>query len=230
MRVSSLLYQLAVDLNDAAPGHEFSTWSRDQLRAYLQEAVQTAFADRPDLFMENRVIKLQPCTLVQDTCDCTKVRRVYGQSTKDGRVFNTLRPTTVNDKLTWRGRTCTRRPSSGQFLLDQYAIDELSSTLWFWPQVPAGVDVYVLVECAVNPDTITDDYDVPAELQAAVMQWALYRAKMMDAENNSAIAQVAVAHKETFWQLLTWHDNATEIGEGVEDDDTRTINRLRSAT
>lgn len=214
MLFSSLLEQLAVDLNDAAPGHEFTTWSREQLRAYLEEAVQTAFAERPDLFMETRVIKLQPCTVLQEACDCTHIRRIIGQCTKDGRIIKLLKPRKYNDRIVWNGRTCMGNPKT--FELNQYAIDDKSNRLWVWPQIPGGMDVYVLVECAVIPDTF-GDYDVPDELRAAVLQWALYRAKMVDGENNQSIVAVANAHKETFWQLIAVHKNREKVGEEVED-------------
>lgn len=208
MKFSSLLERLAVDLNDAAPGHEFTTWSRPQLRAYLEEAVSTAFIERPDLFTETRIIKLKPCTVVQDTCDCTHIRRVIGQATKDGRILNTLKPKKNNDKLIWNGWTCPVHPRD--FKLTQYSIDDVTNKLWVYPQVPAGLDIYVAVECAVMPDT-SGDYDVPVELEAAVIQWALYRAKMVDGENNATIVSVANAHKTTFWELLQAQVNSRNI-------------------
>lgn len=216
MKFGSLLDQLAVDLNDAAPGHEFTTWSKQQIRAYLEEAIQTAFIERPDLFTDTRVIKLKPCTVVQDTCDCTHVRRVIGQSTKDGRVFKTLRPKKNDDKLRWTGRTCPVSPKD--FELQEYSIDNVTDKLWVYPQVPAGLDVYIAVECAILPETFGDDYDIPGELQAAVVQWVLFRAKMVDGENNTTIIQVANAHKQTFWELLNAQVNSKDIIAEKDDD------------
>lgn len=209
MKFNSILYNAAVDLNDAAPGHEFTTWSQEQLRAYVVEALQLAFIVRPDLFTETRIIKLQPCTIVHDACDCTNIRRVFGQCTADGRIINMLRPKKQQDNLIWTGRTCPVSPKN--FKLTQYAIDADTNKLWVWPQVPAGLDVYLLVECDVLPDEFTDDYEVSSELQAAVMQWVLYRAKMVDGENNTAIIQVATTHRETFWQILQAQANAEEV-------------------
>lgn len=209
MTMSSLLDKLAVDLNDAAPGHEFTTWSQSQLRAYLTEAVELAFAERPDLFTETRIIKMQPCTVVQDTCDCAHIRRVIGQSTKDGRIIRPLRPRKHNDKIFWTGRTCLKRDKG--FALTQYYIDEMSDKLWVYPQVPAGMDVYVMVECAVFPDAGVEGYEVPAELRAAVVQWVLYRAKMVDGENNTSIVSVANHHKTTFWEILRSQIDAKNV-------------------
>lgn len=200
MYVSSLLEQLAVDLNDAAPGHEFTAWSREQIRAYLIEGIQVAFTERPDLFIETVIIKVNPCSILQDTCDCTHIRRVIGQSTMDGRIIKELRQRSNNDKLRWTGRTCPTSPD--KFELKEYSIDNITDKLWLYPQAPPGKDIYVLVECAKAPDNIQDDYDIATELLAAIKQWVLFRAKMVDGENNAAIIQVAMQHQNTFWKLL----------------------------
>lgn len=201
MNINSLLELIAVDLNDAAPGHEFTTWSREQIRAYVEEAVQVAFIERPDLFIETRVIRLQPCTYIQDTCDCTQVRRVLGQTTKDGRILRLLRPKKNSEKIQWHGRTCPVSPKN--FELKEYSIDTLTDKLWVYPMVPAGMDVYVAVECSVAPSENSTNYDIPTELRAAVVQWVLYRAKMVDAENNTGVLAAAKEHQDTFWKLLT---------------------------
>lgn len=200
MLVSSLLEQLAVDLNDAAPGHEFTTWSRDQIRAYLTEGIQVSFSERPDLFIDTVIIKVEPCSVVQDTCGCTHIRRVIGQSTKTGRIIKELRQRSNDDKLRWTGRTCPVSPD--KFELKEYSIDNSTDKLWLYPQAPPNKDIYVMIECAKAPDDIDDSYEVPVELLAAVKQWVLYRAKMVDGENNTAIVQVATQHQNTFWKLL----------------------------
>lgn len=216
MQVSSLLEQLAVDLNDAAPGHEFTTWSRDQIRAYLIEGIQVSFSVRPDLFIETVIIKAEPCSVVQDTCGCTHIRRVIGQSTKNGRVIKELRQRSNDDKLRWTGRTCPVSPD--KFELKEYSIDNATDKLWLYPQVPAGKEIYVMVECAKVPEDIDNDYDIPAELLAPVVQWVLYRAKMVDGENNTAIIQVATGHQNTFWALLKAQKDNEDLTSETEND------------
>lgn len=218
MNIKSLLYQVAVDLNDAAPGHEFTTWSEQQLRAYLEEAIQTAFTRRPDLFIQTRVVKVEPCSVVQDVCDCTKLRRVIGQTDENGRIIKLLRPRKRDDALLWTGRTCHKSPK--EFQLSHYTIDEASNKLWLYPQVPAGLDVYVLLECVVMPEAIDDNTTIPPELVGAVVQWALYRAKMVDGENSPTVVSVANAHKAAFWELLT--AQAEQKSVAVEGDDGNT--------
>lgn len=201
MRLGTLLDRIAVDLNDYAFGHEYTTWSREQLRTYLEEGIQTAFMLRPDLFTEVRIIKLKPCTVVHDTCDCTQIYRVIGQATADGQIVKLLKQRKSADKFTtWTGRTCAVHPR--QFELTHYYIDDAVDKIWVYPQVPAGLDIYIAIECAVMPDDFSDNYEINPEIKAAVVQWVLYRAKMVDGEYNPAIISVANAHKSTFNELL----------------------------
>ena len=50
-----LARQVSIDLNDYATGHEFTTWSEEQINTYLIEGLQVAFTFRPDLFLHSVV-------------------------------------------------------------------------------------------------------------------------------------------------------------------------------
>lgn len=215
MLLSDIVHDIAVDLNDAAPGHEFTTWSEAQIMTYVLEGIQTAFAERADLFIETRIMEVEPCTELQSACDCTKVRRVIGQANENGRVIKKLSVRSNKDKLRWPGRTCP--VPANNFSLSEYSIDEGTNRIWVYPAVPFGVDVYLLIECAVIPSVIDGDYDVPDELVAAIKQWALYRAKAVDEENTPATAQVAENHQATFWRLLQAQRDSEDIAESNED-------------
>lgn len=221
MRLSALLDQIAVDLNDAAPGHVYTTWHRDQIRAYLEEAIQVAFTNRPDLFTATRIMKVQNCNVVQQACDCTKIRRVIGQSTKDGRLIKPLRRLAGNDNLRWQGRMCPAYPDD--FELNDYSIDNKMDKVWVFPAVPPTLDIYVLVECSIVPENLDDSYEIPAELVAAVRQWALWLAKIVDGENNALIVDVAQKHQETFWRLLAAQKEDEDFR--AEKDDARSTTR-----
>lgn len=224
MNINSLLNIIAADLNDNAPGHAFTTWSQEQLRAYAEEALEIAYYQRPDLFIKRRVIRLQPCTYMHDTCDCTKVYRVHGQTTKDGRIIRLLRPEKIIDrpelrlklKERWRGRTCPlpRNLRGGKFYLESYELHEETDTLWLYPMVPPGEEVYITVDCLVPMDKLVGNFDVLDEFRAAVMQWVLYRAKMIDAEHNPTVLSAAKEHSDNFWKLLAVHVVMQEATEG----------------
>ena len=71
------------------------------------------------------------------------------------------------------------------------------------PPKPAGTpDAYVLVRCYDVPEDVTEDTDVPSELVAAVKQWMLWRALSVDSENNAAITELAVRHRQSYTDLL----------------------------
>lgn len=215
MQANSLLHSLAVDLNDAAAGHEYTVWSAAQLGTYLLEAVGIVSTRRPDLFIEERIIELDPCTSVQQACDCSSIKQVLGQSTASGRVIKELRRRSNEVDLRWTGRTVCKVPPAS-YEPEEYSIDSASNRIWIYPPPPPGKSIYVLVECSVIPDDWTD-FDISTELLAMVKQWVLWRAKSVDGEHNPDILTVAIAHRDTFWQLLNLAKE--EYDEQVESDD-----------
>ena len=58
--MENLLLSYARDLDDAYPGYEFSIWSREQLLQDFNEALCLNAAQRPDLFIATKVIKVDP--------------------------------------------------------------------------------------------------------------------------------------------------------------------------
>lgn len=202
MKFKTLLAEIAGDLNDNEEGHVYTTWQESDVRAWIKEAIGLIFDNRPDLFLELRIIKIEPCTTRQTACDCEVVRRVIGQVTKSGRLIKQLRERSLDIQLQWVAPACRRRTGS-PFSLDGYAIDSVGDSLYIFPEVPPGIDVYVQVECAVRPDEdISDTTDIKSELIAAIKQWVLFRAKSIDAELAPAILQMATVHKTTFYEIV----------------------------
>ena len=104
--------------------------------------------------------------------------------------------------MQWYGKTCPVNPKNWKGR--DYFIEANGDAFFIEPAPPVGQHTYALVECATIPtrDELINGADLPTELKAPVIQWALYRAKMVDSENNSTIFSVANAHKVTFFQLL----------------------------
>lgn len=197
-----LARQVSIDLNDYATGHEFTTWSEEQINTYLIEGLQVAFTFRPDLFLHSVVVELDAGSNIQRPCNCTLIRRVYGISTKDGRLLYGLRKRKSSERLQWYGKTCPADPA--HYRARDYYIDSEEDTFFIEPAPPVGKTTYALLECAQAPtaEDLANGYEIPVELEAPAIQWALYRAKMIDGENNSTIYQVANAHKQTCFDLL----------------------------
>ena len=104
--LQEVVRQVSVDLNDYAPGFEFTTWTEPQLTAYVIEGLQVAYQVRPDLFLDAHVLKLESGTSIQRPCGCTQIRRVYGVCNSDGHVLYGIRKRKDTDKLKWYGSVC----------------------------------------------------------------------------------------------------------------------------
>lgn len=211
MKFMSLLEEIAGDLNDAELGHEFTTWSRKQIRAWVREAYNLIYDNRPDLFIEHKIVQVEPCDIRQDICDCDEVRRVVGQVTVDGHFIKALRERSLELGFQWTAPACRKKRTGQTFSLDSYAIDTVSNTLYVWPRVPPGIDVFIELECSVRPDELQDTDDIDDRYIAAVKQWVLWRAKSMDMEISQAAFAAATKHEQSFWQILGIQKDAQVI-------------------
>jgi hypothetical protein len=202
MRLDELLRQLAVDLNDAEVGRDFTGWSKVQLRFYILEGVREAMAVRPELFHETVVLTVEPGQTWQERCPCLHltVEGVLGQSTETGRILNLLKYRPLDPRLAWSGPEC---PSSGR--LREFTISPNGRAIRVYPSVSPGAPAhYLALRCAVWPvkDDDDDTAELPDELTAALLQWGQFRALMVDGESNQLAFQAAMQHKATFYELL----------------------------
>jgi hypothetical protein len=194
-----ILDRLARDLNDAAPGHEFTAWPKDQLRTYVIEACRTFDSIRPNKFDQLRLLVLEGCQDFHDVCPCSKLTAtgILGQADSSGNVFGTIKARPDGPAGQWPGKAC---PPGDPFRIREYTLSDDGGSVRVYPNVPPGRTAYLSVRCAVFPDE--DDSEVPDDVVPAVIQWALFRAKMVDGENNAAIVTVAAQHRATFSMLL----------------------------
>lgn len=216
MSLESLVGEITSDLNDGESGHENITWSKEDIRAWVGEGISLVFDKRPDLFMERQIVKVDTCSIVQDICECDILRRVIGQTTENGRLLKTLRTRGLEISFEWTGKPCRpKRITSGQtFRLESYAIDTVTDTLYLWPEVPAGIDVWISVECAHRPsaeEMESGDYAPPAGALVAVKQWALWRAKSMDMEISAGATAAARQHYQAFFDTLGLSVDTTTV-------------------
>lgn len=170
----NIVDRIAGDLND----RDHIAWPVHDLTDWISEGVSLIVSLMPELFRKRKVYKVEPCTELQDVPCCDFIFSVLGQSTKEGRVIKPIRRS-GNWLQAWPSVTaCTTPRWSG---LTRYSI-ESKKTLFLAPQVPAGEDVYVLLDCTsiedVDPDNMPDDTGV------ALVQWVLYRARSMDSESS----------------------------------------------
>lgn len=200
MRMSNLIDQIGIDLNDFASGHEFTTWSREQIAYYVREGLQIAFYFRPEFFTANKVFKLTGGTSFQKVCNCSDIKRVIGVCDENGNVKYQVKSRKHDLNNEWYGRACQQDPR--KYRMNEYTIDGGQNAVWVYPAPPGGSSIFMLIECADLPTEVDETYAVNDEAAAAVVQWALFRAKMVDGENNSLIVNVANEHKKTCFNLL----------------------------
>jgi hypothetical protein len=211
--LDSIIKQISIDLNDYATGYEFTTWSQEQLHAYVVEGLQIAFQYRPDLFVTREVFELQQ-GVFQTVCGSSKIYSILGVCDKDGHVLYHIHRRKFSERLMWTGRTFSDDPR--RYKLRDYAVDTTSTNAFnVYPAVPAVTTIYCLLELSREPDnTVTE---IRSELCAPVIQWALYRAKMVDSENNATIFSVAKEHQQTFYNLLQIQTQLQTISRNTDD-------------
>jgi hypothetical protein len=88
------------------------------------------------------------------------------------------------------------------YKIREFSLTQDAKGIRVFPRVPPGETAYLAVRCAVRPTDFSDEAIVPPELEPAVIQWVLFRAKMVDAENNVAVMQLALQHQAEFWTVL----------------------------
>lgn len=204
-RLGGILDRLAADLNDAEAGHEFTSWTRDQLRGYLIEACQVITQARPEFFMQDRLLELTGCQDYYEVCGCQKITEdgVLGQADSSGHIFHTIKPRPDGAAGRWPGRAC---PPGSPFKVREFSVTADGRFLRLYPGIPPRQTVYIAVRCAVLPED--DGSFLPGAVIPAAVQYVLFRAKMVDGENNPAVLTAAVRHWAVFAALTGIKDSS----------------------
>lgn len=203
MTVKEIIAEVSRDLNDQEPGYEYTRWPVEQLQSYLIEILVNDSYQLKDLFRTTVVVKLNADGNWQQSCNCTEVIRVVGECTKGGMVFRYLKRTYDDEMLNWSGDVYPQCSDPDNYQPLSYAISETDQSMFrVYPPAPPGADRYVLVQCYHTPSGADLSDTVPNEMVAMVKQWMLYRALIMDAENNTAITTIAGSHLSTHDSLL----------------------------
>ena len=202
MRLTDLIRQLAVDLADASPGRPGQTWSLAQMRFYLVEGMREASAVRPEAFERSVIFKLAPGPEWQELPLQLTSAGVLGQSTGAGRLLRLLKVRPQDPRQQWAGPDCP--PSGKGVQLREFTLSGDGRHIQVFPSLPPGADAWLSLRGVVIPSlTDEEDYDVPDDMVPPLLQWGLFRALMVDGENNPTVFQVARAHQTAFYELLS---------------------------
>lgn len=203
--IADIIREVSLDLNDQEPGHEYVRWPFVQLHSYLREGLIDVSYRLKDLFTSSVVVEVESGEYWQKACTCTKVLRVVGLSTPQGRITRRLRRYLDTDEFIWAGAPEAPCPvqRGKDYLPHGYSINaEDHSRFRLIPSVPYGEKRHVVIECYRQPTGNDKHSSVPDEIVPMLKQWMLYRAMMVDSENNAAIVSVGKQHQETYFQLL----------------------------
>lgn len=130
---------------------------------------------------------------VQQFCECETITKIIGQS-KDDTCKQVRR---FDFPENWGCDT------DYPFKINKAILNDNDSVVHVEPPVPAGTDVYLVVECLPKLDDIGDSTDFNACRDgAALTQWALYRATLADGSDENALA-LAQMHLGTFSDLTS---------------------------
>lgn len=205
-------------LNDADPHAPNTRWSRETLIDYINEGLCRVNARRPDAFADTVQLTLKPGALQQLPMAFASFNAIEtsvdakGNETPVQQVDERFAKIFSKKPCLSRDTRCEDPRAAAQAgLLDpcaayavksftKNAIDERSFRVE--PPVPEGCSAVVTATVVRKPPRFcgadaSKCLGIPCEFEAAVVEWALYRAYSMDIE--SAIsARMAERHLEAF--------------------------------
>lgn len=170
MNYKDWFVDIADNLNDAEPTHEFTRYSvRAFIRAF-NDAMCLIAKYRPDLFTEYRKVKLEPGKYQDARGCCTNVLEILEQVDANGNIIKSIkgsRQTTERRKAVWKKPSCFVSAGPNGFLVDNAWIDKnMNGRFTIDPPLPCGVDAWVLVKCVSVPCALTAK-DLTADINAA---------------------------------------------------------------
>lgn len=216
MTGNDIIFDVSRDLNDQVKGYPYLRWERDQLASYFKEGYASVSRISKRDFIKQVVVQIEVGAVWQTACDCTHIVRILGTSDADGNIIRELTERDSDSIYLWPGAQLKDMCfSAEETTITQYSISTVKDNTFkvYPPITPGHKPQYVTLLCYKEPDTADLDADVLDKFIAAIKQWMLYRALIVDAENNPAIAEIAKTHLQT-WQTL----RSALITEAAEDE------------
>lgn len=210
MVLRELLGAIRADLNDVNPaGTLQGRWSEEQLLRYFNEGLCQAFSIRPEDYIEQVLVQLEPGS-VQKLCDCKHLHKIIGQTDATGLVVKSVEESNeVIDAIAsrWKKRKCPNTSSGTQaYRMQSYKLNVADNGFFtVVPAVPPNEEVYIKALCSNPPEpySLSDmDREVDdCQMVTAARQWALHAALMVDDESEASLS-AARMHLETFFNIL----------------------------
>ena len=202
------------DLNDV----DAVTFSRGQILRFLNEGLFLIQSLNPAYFAEVKVFKLDEGSR-QDFCECQTLVDILGQTTPSSTIDECTGVETLSDSVCDVVRTVPvlkskdqRKYGSGwscgsntkeNYLIESVTVYKANGGFIIVnPPVPPDTDVYLSITCSPKIEPFGENHDFEGRDYAALIQWALFRATLLDAESDSSLA-VSNVHLRTFADLTS---------------------------
>lgn len=182
VEVDSLLTEVARYLSDydsTIPEHQHVTWSKEDLRSYLRNALAALASVREEDFSRRLEVPLTGDELVSLPSECDRLLAVVGRRRPDGTIDTSVR--TKADIPAINRPVCTTR-TGGEALVEVDVVSAGSRDVLVQPAVSGGS---LLVRCvvtdALEPGTVLQ---IPGARRAVLFNWMVSYA--MGTETESA--------------------------------------------
>lgn len=195
--IGELVDELTERLSDCEPGYENTRWKRSLLRGYILSAVTIAAENNKEAFSSTRDIVLEDGCYhcVCDECDSLlAVISVGGE--------NCDLPSTTSDIYAGLGshynHLCIHSGDSDSAADPGSVTIDSNSPCCFRTEreVEAGTVATVLCYTAINPDGWSDTTQLPraicSRFRAAIINFAMAEARMLDSESEAGLAAARV--------------------------------------
>ena len=203
MTLREAIYALLEDLDDLDIKCENTTFTLNQIMRYLIEARCLIQEMNPEFYSEFRIFKLDPGK-TQRIKGCPAME-IVGQADCDTcELMCTLCECSPEfcARFDQPWVHCEPKCPCDTFKLECYIwVNRAEGVINVYPAVPKDCDICIGANCQENPEDLDLDDDIAkCKDVPALMQWALYRASMVDAEDPSSFSAAQI-YLQTFANL-----------------------------
>jgi hypothetical protein len=206
-----LVVRAAQELEDYEPGYENTSWSLDALLGYLQEALQTMAALKPEVYAISDRVQLSPGSRQIVPERYSRLVRVDSNAT----TGESIMPAHALLSKHFTKPECVS--TSGA--VRSYFIDENNPRVYtVQPPVPDFPAQYVEATWQAKvPELVSavSEIDFPggdaAVYQAPMLDWMLYRAFARDTESTTSLNRSQL-HYKAFYQFFNVQVQLSNVG------------------
>ena len=204
IKVSDVLTRLSILLLD----EDFTRWSKDELIAWMNDAVGEIVVRLPAAGG-----KVMPITLVDGVLQTLpdSVMSIFDitRNLPNGKGIHIAERQRIEESdPDWYSLYPSTR-------IIHYCYDVRTPNLFYvYPPAQAGIQVEASISAAPTINAMDDSIDIASEYMSPIVSYCMYRAMMKDAEYSNA--QISVAYFQAFSEALGTNTQVTLAASPVE--------------